>query len=70
MMLNHLGETGAAEKIKSAYNAVLAEARPETLTRDLGGTAGTNQFADALIERIMAAITPPAKPLEHEKRAA
>ncbi|MBA4265145.1 MAG: ATPase, partial [Comamonadaceae bacterium] len=26
--------------------------------------------ADALIERIMAAITPPAKPLEHEKRVA
>jgi isocitrate dehydrogenase (NAD+) len=52
MMLNHIHEEAVAEKIKSAYNAVLAEARPETLTRDLGGTAGTNQFADALIARM------------------
>jgi len=47
MMLNHLGETAAAERIKNAYNQVLAEGK--SLTRDLGGTAGTNQFADALI---------------------
>ena len=26
--------------------------------------------SDALIARIMAAVTPPTKPLEHEKRAA
>jgi len=26
--------------------------------------------SDALVARIMAAVTPPAKPLEHEKRAA
>jgi isocitrate dehydrogenase (NAD+) len=50
MMLNHLGETGAAEKIKSAYNTVLAEGT--TLTRDLGGSASTDQFADALIKAL------------------
>jgi isocitrate dehydrogenase (NAD+) len=50
MMLNHLGETAAAERIKSAYNKVLASGK--TLTRDLGGNAGTNAFADALIEAI------------------
>jgi isocitrate dehydrogenase (NAD+) len=47
MMLNHLGETTIAERIKSAYNRVLSEGR--TLTRDLGGSAGTEQFADAVI---------------------
>jgi isocitrate dehydrogenase (NAD+) len=47
MMLNHIGETIAAEKIKNAYNAVLAEGT--NLTRDLGGSATTNGFADAII---------------------
>jgi isocitrate dehydrogenase (NAD+) len=50
MMLNHLHEEQKAERIKAAYNAVLAEGK--VLTRDLGGTAGTNEFADALIARI------------------
>jgi isocitrate dehydrogenase (NAD+) len=55
MMLNHLYDTthdetcrAAAEKIKTAYNTVLSEGK--TLTRDLGGTASTDQFADALIK--------------------
>jgi isocitrate dehydrogenase (NAD+) len=47
MMLNHIGETAAADRIKAAYNKVLAEGK--ALTRDLGGTAGTDQFADAVI---------------------
>ncbi len=50
MMLNYLHEEKLGDKIKQAYNAVLAEGK--TLTRDLGGTAGTDQFADALIARI------------------
>jgi isocitrate dehydrogenase (NAD+) len=50
MMLNHINERAAAEKIKTAYNQVLAEGK--TLTRDLGGTAGTNEFADALIAKM------------------
>jgi len=52
MMLNHIGETATADRIKSAYNALLAEGRPDTLTRDLGGTAGTGQFTDALIAKL------------------
>jgi len=52
MMLNHLHEEKIAEKIKTAYNTVLAEGNPETLTRDLGGTAGTNAFTDALIAKL------------------
>ncbi|HEY0009784.1 MAG TPA: isocitrate/isopropylmalate dehydrogenase family protein [Tepidisphaeraceae bacterium] len=50
MMLNHLGQEAIAEKIKTAYNAVLAEGT--TLTRDLGGTAGTQQFTDTLIAKL------------------
>jgi isocitrate dehydrogenase (NAD+) len=50
MMLNHIHEEALAEKIKAAYNAVLAEGK--TLTRDLGGTAGTNEFADAIIAKL------------------
>jgi isocitrate dehydrogenase (NAD+) len=52
MMLNHLHRHDIAERIKTAYNAVLAEQKPGTLTRDLGGTAGTEQFADALIAKL------------------
>jgi isocitrate dehydrogenase (NAD+) len=50
MMLNHLGETEAATKVKSAYDQVLSEANPENLTRDIGGTGGTKEFAAALIK--------------------
>ena len=47
MMLNHLHEYAIADKIKAAYNAVLAEGK--SLTKDLGGTAGTKAFTEALI---------------------
>jgi isocitrate dehydrogenase (NAD+) len=50
MMLNHLHEEKAAEKIKGAYNAILAEGKE--LTRDLGGTLGTKEFTDALVEKM------------------
>jgi isocitrate dehydrogenase (NAD+) len=50
MMLNHIHEEAIATKIKAAYDAVLAEGK--TLTRDLGGTAGTKAFADALIAKM------------------
>jgi isocitrate dehydrogenase (NAD+) len=49
MMLNHLHEEAIGERIKVAYNAVLAGA---VRTRDLGGTAGTDEFADAVIARL------------------
>ena len=50
MMLNHIHEELIAERIKNAYNAVLAEGK--SLTRDLGGTATTSQFADAVIAKL------------------
>jgi isocitrate dehydrogenase (NAD+) len=49
MMLNHIGEAEIAQKIRKAYDAVLNEG--QALTRDLGGTAGTEQFADAVIAK-------------------
>lgn len=53
MMLNHLHEEKAAERIKSAYNGILAEGKQ--LTRDLGGTLGTREFTDALVKRVESA---------------
>jgi isocitrate dehydrogenase (NAD+) len=50
MMLNHIHEEAVAERIKVAYNAVLAEGK--ALTRDLGGSASTSEFADAVIARL------------------
>jgi isocitrate dehydrogenase (NAD+) len=49
MMLNHLHEEALGERIKTAYNAVLAGS---VRTRDLGGTAGTDEFADAVIAHL------------------
>jgi isocitrate dehydrogenase (NAD+) len=42
--------------VESALREVVAEGR--TVTYDLGGTAGTSQFADAIIERL--AVAPAA----------
>jgi len=50
MMLIHLHEDAAAAKIRLAYEAVLAESK--TLTRDLGGSANTAQFTDAIIAKM------------------
>lgn len=49
-MLRDLGESKAAERIMRAIGAVLSERR--TLTGDLGGTAGTQQFTDAVIQSL------------------
>ena len=50
MMLEHLHEDALAQKVQKAYDAVLAEGK--TLTRDLGGTTGTKEFADAIIAKM------------------
>ena len=46
LMLRHIGEGGAADRIMSALDRVLPNAA--TRTRDLGGTASTSAFADAI----------------------
>jgi isocitrate dehydrogenase (NAD+) len=50
MMLEHIHEDAIADRIRKAYNSVLSEGK--TLTRDLGGTAGTDAFADAIIQHL------------------
>ncbi|MEK7794183.1 MAG: isocitrate/isopropylmalate dehydrogenase family protein, partial [Candidatus Hydrogenedentota bacterium] len=52
MMLRFLGETSPAERIRTAYDAVLEDGRKDELTRDLGGSATTNEFAKAVIRRL------------------
>jgi isocitrate dehydrogenase (NAD+) len=47
MMLRHLNEHAAAERIEAALNRVL-EGREKT-TRDIGGKASTTEFTDAII---------------------
>jgi isocitrate dehydrogenase (NAD+) len=49
MMLNHIGQTEPAARIKQAYDTLLAEGDPKDLTPDIGGTGGTTEFTQALI---------------------
>jgi len=50
LMLRHLGEQAAAERVETALRDVIAEGRQTTY--DLGGEAGTSEFADAIIARL------------------
>ena len=52
MMLNHIGEAEAADRIKRAYDSVLAGGNPGELTADIGGRGGTSDFARAVIARM------------------
>ncbi len=47
MMLDHIGESRAARKIETALHAVYRARK--SLTRDVGGTATTAEFTDAVI---------------------
>ena len=47
MMLEHIGEGAAARSIQNALYSVYRQG--STLTRDVGGTASTSQFTDAVI---------------------
>jgi isocitrate dehydrogenase (NAD+) len=48
LMLRHLGEHDAANKIRHALEKVYRTR--DKLTRDVGGKAGTSEFADSIIE--------------------
>ena len=50
LMLRHLGEQAAAERVETALREVIAEGKH--VTYDLGGDAGTSAFADAIIARL------------------
>jgi isocitrate dehydrogenase (NAD+) len=47
LMLHHIEEVDAAHRIQAAMDKVYAE--KTTLTRDVGGTAGTQAFANAVL---------------------
>lgn len=47
LMLAHLGEAKAAADIEQAVTEVISKGK--TLTQDMGGTASTEEFADAVI---------------------
>ena len=50
LMLRHLGEADAADRIDRAIGAVLADGK--YLTPDLGGSASTSEMAGAIAERL------------------
>src|SRR5919106_206053 len=50
LMLRHLGETDAADAVETAIRDVIAEGT--TVTYDLGGSAGTREFGDAVTARV------------------
>ena len=50
LMLRHMGETAAAERVEAAVRDTIAEGR--TVPRDLGGGAGTRAFAAAVADRV------------------
>jgi isocitrate/isopropylmalate dehydrogenase len=49
-MLDYIEERKAAEKIEQAMLQVFAEGRVRT--RDIGGSASTSEFADAIISNM------------------
>lgn len=51
MMLKYLGELDAGMRFENAIDSVLAERK--TITRDLGGNAGTMDFAKAIAEKLL-----------------
>ena len=50
LMLRHIGEREAAERVFKATAAVIAKGK--SVTYDLGGSAGTSEMADAIIEKM------------------
>ncbi|MCC6931443.1 MAG: isocitrate/isopropylmalate dehydrogenase family protein [Gemmatimonadaceae bacterium] len=52
LMLEHVGHASLGRRIQEAVEMTLREGK--TVTRDLGGSAGTRQFADAVIARLTA----------------
>jgi isocitrate dehydrogenase (NAD+) len=50
MMLEHIGDTQRAHRIRTAFERTIREGK--VLTRDLGGTAGTDAFTDEVIANL------------------
>jgi isocitrate dehydrogenase (NAD+) len=52
LLLRHIGETAAGSAVEEAVRAVIGEGA--TLTPDLGGTAGTRAYGEAVANRVQA----------------
>ena len=56
LMLDHLGETDAADRLEAAVSAVIAEGERVTYdlkpSRDDPTAVGTSEYADAIIEKL------------------
>ncbi len=52
MMLDHIGELKAAARVRQAVEATIVQ--DKVRTRDLGGTATTREFGDAVARRVAA----------------
>ena len=50
MMLEHMGKTDCAAKIRKAVDEVLAQGTVKT--PDLGGTASTTEYQEAIIKHL------------------
>ena len=50
MLLEHIGDRDRAKRIRVALETTIREGK--TVTRDLGGTASTDEFTDAIIARL------------------
>jgi isocitrate dehydrogenase (NAD+) len=50
MLLDHIGETHRAKRVRTALEQTIREGK--TVTRDLGGTASTDEFTDAIIAKL------------------
>jgi isocitrate dehydrogenase (NAD+) len=64
LMLQHVGEEKAAAHINAALEYVYTQ--KQHVTRDVGGTAGTTEFADAVIEAMRTVPAPKPVPQEVE----
>jgi isocitrate dehydrogenase (NAD+) len=53
LMLRHIDEADAADRLQAALEKTYAA--KESLTRDVGGTAGTSAFADAVVRNLQPA---------------
>jgi isocitrate dehydrogenase (NAD+) len=50
MMLDHLGEIQQGTRLRAAIEATIV--KDNVRTRDLGGTASTREFGDAVAKRV------------------
>jgi isocitrate dehydrogenase (NAD+) len=51
-MLDHIGETVIASRVRAAFERTVRHSG--ALTRDLGGSASTSEFADAVVAEMAA----------------